>query len=266
MAAREVEALGRRRTLGPSQMASCALAYAAMGWRVYPVERGGKRPLFTGWLRDATTDPVLIARWWRRDAGAPNVGVVAGEGFDVFDIEAEHAGAFRDAARACGIPATPTARSGRSGLHLYVAPLGLGTRRLRLHGVHIGELKGSGGVVAPPSVTVGAYAWLSAPTDVPVADAPAWLRGLAEGTRHDEPRHTGPLSPSRAVALVAGLYRVVSEAAEGERNALLFWAACRVAENGVDRGAAGEILLSAALKAGLPEREAQATIASGFAR
>jgi hypothetical protein len=247
-------------------MASLALAYAAMGWRVYPVERGGKRPLFTGWLRDATTDPALIARWWRRDARAPNLGVVAGERFDVVDIEAEHVAAFREAADARGLVATPLARSGGGGLHLYVLPLGLGTRRLTLHGVHIGELKGSGGVLVPPSVTSGVYAWLRAPSDVPVAEAPAWLRDLADGPRHGGPRLVGRLSPSRAVALVAGLHRVVAEAPEGERNAVLFWAACRAAEHSVDPDAAAEILLAAAVKAGLAEREARATIKSGFAR
>ena len=245
---------------------SWALRYAAIGWRVYPIERGGKRPLFSGWLADATTDPGLIARWWPRDNGAPNIGVVAGQLFDVIDIEAEHVAGFRDAARARGLPLTPLARSGGGGLHLYIAPLGRGTRRLVLHGVHVGELKGSGGVLVPPSSTTGAYAWLRSPFAVAVADAPGWLRMLVEMPRPDGARPTGHLSPSRAVALVAGLYRVVAEAAQGERNAVLFWAACRAAEHGVDREAATEILLSAALKVGLPEREARATIASGFAR
>jgi hypothetical protein len=245
---------------------SWARTYAAIGWRVYPVERGGKRPLFSGWLADATTDPGLITRWWPREKSAPNIGVVAGERFDVIDIEAAHVMGFRDAARARGLPVTPVARSGRGGLHVYFAPHGLGTRRLVLYGVHIGELKGSGGVVVAPSVTTGPYAWLRAPFDVPVAESPAWLRALVDMPHHEGVRPTGHLSPSRAVALVAGLYRVVAEASEGERNAMLFWAACRAADHGVDRKAAAEILLSAALKAGLPEREARATIASGFAR
>jgi hypothetical protein len=249
-----------------SGTATAALTYAAMGWRVYPAERGGKRPLFTGWLRDATTDPALIGRWWPRNAGAPNIGVVAGERFDVIDIESEHVAGFHEAARSRGLPSTPVARSGGGGLHLYLAPLGLGTRRLMLHGVHIGELKGSGGVIVPPSVTTEAYAWLRAPSDGPLAEAPAWLRSLADGPRRDGSRAQGRLSPSRAVALMAGLHRVVAGAAEGDRNALLFWAACRAAEHGVDRDAANEILLAAALQAGLPEREARATIASGFSR
>jgi Bifunctional DNA primase/polymerase, N-terminal len=101
----------------PARTAAAALEYAAMGWRVYPAERGGKRPLFSGWLRDATTDPALISRWWRRDAGAPNIGVVPGERFDVVDIEADHVAGFNESARSCGLPTTPMARSGGGGLH-----------------------------------------------------------------------------------------------------------------------------------------------------
>jgi len=247
-------------------MAAAALAYAGLGWRVYPVERGGKRPLFSRWLDDATTEPARIGRWWPRDLGAPNIGVVAGERFDVIDIEAEHVGAFREAARSRGLPSTPVARSGGGGLHVYVAPFGLGTRRLVLDGVHVGELKGSGGVLVPPSVTAGAYTWLRAPSDVSISHAPDWARSLADRPRPDGRRPAGHLSPSRAVALVAGLYRVVTEAAVGERNATLFWAACRAAEHRVEPDAATEILLSAAVKAGLPEHEARGTIASGLRR
>ena len=40
--------------------------YAPAGWRVFPVVAGGKKPLYKGWQRDATTDPEMIARYWRR--------------------------------------------------------------------------------------------------------------------------------------------------------------------------------------------------------
>lgn len=250
----------------PCPSTAWALAYAAMGWRVYPVERRGKRPLFSGWLEDATSEPGLIQRWWPRDERAPNMGVVAGERFDVLDIETEHVALFEQIARARGLPSTPMARSGRGGLHVYIASVGLGTRRLLLDGVHLGELKGSGGVLVPPSVTTGPYAWLQSPADVPIAAAPPWLQTLAMGRRPVEQRLPARLSPSRAVALVAGLYRVVAQAPEGDRNGLLFWASCRVADHGVDPDAATEILLTAALQAGLSEREARATIASGLRR
>lgn len=248
----------------PSRVATWSRAYARLGWRLYPVERGGKRPVYGGWLTDATTDPGLIDRWWPRDAGAPNIGAVAGETFDVFDIEAPHVAAFEAAALRDHLPETPIARSGGGGLHIYVMPLGLGTRRLVLDGMHIGELKGSGGVVVPPSMTTGRYEWLRDPSAVALASAPRWMRSLVRETR---PIGAGPVSrltPSRAVALMAGLYRVVAEAREGERNGLLYWATRRVAEHGIDRDAAVDILLAAALNSGLAEREARATIASGL--
>jgi hypothetical protein len=74
-----------------------ALAYASSGWRVFPVVRGGKKPCFTGWQDDATTDPVLIARQWRSEP-TPNIGIVTGECFVAFDIEAEHLRALRTGA------------------------------------------------------------------------------------------------------------------------------------------------------------------------
>ncbi len=248
----------------PSRVASWARAYARLGWRVYPVERGGKRPVYGGWLTDATTDDGLIARWWPRDTGAPNIGVVAGESFDVFDIEAPHVEAFEAAAPDRILPETPIVRSGRGGLHVYVSPLGLGTGRLVLHGIHVGELKGSGGVVVPPSVTAWPYEWLSDPSTVAIAGAPHWMRAMIHEARAIGSGPVGRLTPSRAVALMAGLYRVVAEAREGERNGLLYWATRRVAEHGIDRDAAVSILLTAALNAGLAEREARATIASGL--
>jgi hypothetical protein len=50
------------------------------------------------------------------------------------------------------------------------------------------------------------------------------------------------------------------EQAKGNRNASLFWAACRAAEAG-DQGVLGE-LVAAAVQAGLDEAEAQRTVAS----
>jgi hypothetical protein len=246
-----------------------ALAYAALGWRVFPVVPGGKRPLYSGWQRGATTDRALIERYWRREGG-PNIGVICGEAFDAFDIEGVHLPALRAWLQAHGyrLPATPIARTGRGGIHILVRararPAG---HRLRVDGVHVGELKAAGGfIVACPSRTAGCYAWHRSPLEVEVADEPAWLSGLvvAPPSREMAVPASPVLAPSRAVALVAGLYRVVSTASEGERNKLLYWAARRVAEHGVDKTAAVEILLAAAARAGLPELEARSTIKSGL--
>jgi len=248
-----------------------ALAYATLGWRVFPVVPGEKRPMYRGWQADATTDQDLIRRWWRRNP-APNIGIVTGAAFVAFDVEAEHLDALRSWMRREGhrLPDTPIARTGGGGVHILArAPSIEGGRDLRLEGVHVGELKARGGfVVACPSVTTSAYAWLVSPLDIAVAEPPGWLLGLA--TPNAATRSAGPdreaLTPSRAVAIAHGLYRVVAEAREGERNSALFWAACRAAEHGLEPGAIAEILGAAAARVGLPEREARATIASGLLR
>lgn len=247
-----------------------ARAYASLGWCVFPVLAGGKRPLYKGWQRDATTDPELIQRYWNKEPG-PNIGLLCGEAFVAFDIEAEHLPALSAWMRGHDhqLPDTPLARTGRGGVHILArAHANASGRALRLDGVHIGELKAAGGfIVACPSRTVRNYGWIRSPQKYALADAPAWLLGLVgEPQPPAASRAPGVLSPSRAVALVAGLYRVVSTAPQGDRNQLLFWASCRAAEHGVDTQAATEILLAAAQRAGLPEREALATIASGLAR
>ncbi|NBM21238.1 primase alpha helix C-terminal domain-containing protein, partial [Streptomyces sp. GC420] len=58
-----------------------------------------------------------------------------------------------------------------------------------------------------------------------------------------------------------GLVHFVLAAHEGQRNTRLFWAACRACENGL-ADALTEPLVQAAVRTGLPEREARATIAS----
>ncbi|WP_460808597.1 primase alpha helix C-terminal domain-containing protein [Nocardioides salsibiostraticola] len=51
---------------------------------------------------------------------------------------------------------------------------------------------------------------------------------------------------------------------EGGRNGGLFWAACRMAEEGHALNAASSVLGDAACAAGLPEREALTTIRSAY--
>jgi len=257
------------RQLAASAAQRWALAYASLGWRVFPVVHGQKRPLFKGWQQGATSDPELIGRYWRTDT-APNVGIITGQALVAFDIEATHlpllAAWMRD--RDSRMPVTPIARSGRGGIHILVRPDAVRSgHALRLDGVHIGELKAHGGfIVACPSRTIGAYSWLRSPLETRLAEPPDWLLELVTEPRSRIPSSSPALSPSRAVAIVAGLHRVVAEAQSGERNAILFWAACRASEHGLDPVAASDILLAAALEAGLPDVEARRTIASGLGR
>ncbi|MFG3046989.1 bifunctional DNA primase/polymerase [Streptomyces sp. NPDC048241] len=76
-----------------------------------------------------------------------------------------------------------------------------------------------------------------------------------------------PPRPPRAPSAAGGaaLVHFVRTAHEGERNARLFWAACRAWEQGMGVALAGP-LLDAALDTGLAEAEARATLASAARR
>jgi hypothetical protein len=138
-------------------MKAAALRYALQdGWRVFPLEPGGKRPLAKlapHGVLDATTDPAKIVAWWEHEPNA-NVGIATGSGLIVLDVDGqdgEHALAELEAIDG-KLPATLEARTGK-GRHLYLAADGLDIRNSASKvGRHL-DVRGEGGyVVAPPSL------------------------------------------------------------------------------------------------------------------
>ena len=242
-----------------------ALAYAALGWRVFPVVPGGKRPLFPGWQRDATTDPQLIGRYWRSEPG-PNIGLICGEAFDAYDVERPH---LRGLAEWMGLndyrmPTTPIARTGRGGVHILVRAGDAPGHALRLRGARIGELKARGGfIVACPSRTTGDYWWHRAPEDASLDPAPPWLRSLvATTTRADQADSKRTVGPARGEPRLAALARAVRGSREGTRNDVLYWAMRRALDDGIPASVASTVLARMAAEAGLEDREISATIGS----
>jgi hypothetical protein len=220
--------------------------------------------MYSGWQRDATIDPAQITRYWRAEPG-PNIGVVCGEAFDAFDIESTHLEALRawmehDRRR---LPRTPLARTGRGGIHILVAPTGIGgSRDLRLDGVHVGELKSMGGfIVVCPSLTAGRYRWLRTPDEVGLAAAPDWLTALARRTQVVRRVPSGG-DPRPARRGLDALARAIATAGVGRRNKVLYWAMRRAEEEGVPTREAASALGRTALEAGLDEREVRCTIRS----
>jgi hypothetical protein len=70
----------------------------------------------------------------------------------------------------------------------------------------------------------------------------------------------------RSAAILAGLVRAVQRAAEGNRNAVLFWAARRAIEHRLPTGMASSALEQAGLDAGLGESEVRSTLRSAARR
>ena len=159
-----------------------ALAYAAIPWRVVPLR--GKTPLTRHGVKDASSDPQEIVRWWERWPDA-NVGVATGApGPQVLDVDDLDALPADLRAKLDGGPCAAS----RRGPHFYLAGQRRGTVVL-----DDGELRGCGScVAAPPSLhpeTGQEYVWLLAPTGPlpPVPDEIAPTGRRAGSGEHDAP-------------------------------------------------------------------------------
>jgi len=245
-------------TAGPQKTLTRALAYAKHGWPVFPCKPGSKEPATRHGFRDATTDPNQIRQWWQTLPRA-NLAIATGSpGPDVLDVDRHGTAGNGFAAYnrlkkeglldgAAAIIATPS-----GGLHVYFAgsdqPCG------RLPGQHL-DFKARGGyVLAPPSQVRGrGYRLVACPAGSGRLDWTAATR-LLEPQRQQVASSSGVAAePGRLAAWVEGL-------PEGNRNAGLFWAACRAAESG--RADLLDDLATAAAKTGLTPREINRTIAS----
>jgi hypothetical protein len=240
-----------------SGLLSAALGYAAAGWPVFPCQPGGKQPASRHGFLDATTDRDQIRWWWERQPAA-NIGIATGSpGPDVLDIDVRPGGAgwaayrrLRRAGLLAGVIAV--VRTPSLGQHSYLP--GSGQRCSGLPACRV-DFKAAGGyVIAPPSVAHGrAYQLLRRePGSGEPLDWSAVQALLAPA------RTPGENPPRRARA--GSLAAWVAALEEGNRNRGLFWAACRAVEEGTDP----EFLITAAVRAGLPEREARRAVASAW--
>jgi hypothetical protein len=236
-----------------------ALALARAGWEVLPLN--GKVPTTAHGVLDATTDEARIRDWWR--ARDHNVGARVPEQLIVLDVDPQNGGAFAELEAITGepLPATLTVHSGRNtgGQHRYFArPPGELTATRLPAGIDLKTHRGY--CVMPPSLhpaTGKPYRWEAAE---PVPLPPA-TRALLQVRRRQPIRPTAPVTETRSLALA----QFVSTRPEGQRNAGLFWAACRAVEDGHPQSTF-DLLEGAALAAGLSEREIAQTIASARRR
>lgn len=159
-----------------------ALALAAAGFSVIPVDPGSKRPAvrWKPW-QTKRPSPALLRKWWGENPRR-GVGIVTGQvsGVAVLDVDPRNGGLESLSGKA--LPLTPTAQTPSGGFHYYYRlPQGqaLGSRTGLLPGV---DLKAEGGfVVAPPSRREeGAYSWLVTLEEADLAAPPSWALELLE--------------------------------------------------------------------------------------
>ena len=256
-----------------ADLPTAAATLAGHGIAVFPCVPGGKQPLTPHGFHDASSDLAQVQDWWRRTPEA-NIGLPTGHrsGVLVVDVDVHPSGTGYPAferARVAGLVDGwgLLVRTPSGGLHAYYPPVpGTEQRSWQVPGEHV-DFRGDGGyIVAPPSrvaVTGGA----PAPYQV-IAVAQHHPRSLdADRLRAflDPPRSSGPPGPLPALGTRPDkLAAWVASRPEGARNQGLFWAACRMAEDGHGPDAALATLGAAARAAGLPGREAETTIRSAY--
>lgn len=244
---------------GGNPVLDWALELARRGWPVFPCQPGSKIPATRHGLRDASADPDQIRRWFASRPGR-NLAVATGApGPDVLDVDVHAGGDGYPALRAlirAGLVlpgAAVLVRTPSGGMHLYFA--GSAQRSGRLPGRHLDFRAAGGYVLAPPS-SIGErpYVLLARPGGTSGLDWAA-VTGLLQPATPEA--RAVRLGPSAGVDQLAGW---VARLEEGNRNAGLFWAACRALESGAS--ASLDRLAEAARRAGLGDREIRATLDS----
>lgn len=225
-----------------ASLIEAALTYAERGWPVHAIIDGKGRTLGyeerDGVRWGSTTDAGTIRAWARRPF--VKIGIPTGPRSGLLVIDVDDEAAWRDlkTEKLAPEPSTLSQRTGRDGggrQYVFEYPAGetIGNAR---GGLPTGiDVRGDGGqFVAPPSrhESGRTYSWVD--PSAPVERLPGWLLAvLKEGAETYEPpdvTYTGaPATKWGAAALAAELDRI-ENAPEGEGNAALYLAACKVSE------------------------------------
>lgn len=269
-----------------------ALAYAAYGWHVFPLHgitdgrctcgrtrddgcSPGKHPRTHNGLKDASTNPLTVGRWWAWWPEA-NIGIRTGavSNLLVVDIDPAHGGGASLARLEAqhGALLTREAETGSGGAHLYFQHPGgeLGNSAGRL-GAGLDTRCDGGYVVGPPSLHVSGrpYRWCTATKRI--LPAPAWLLALLRQPERPPRTVRLPDRTPRSAYWLAALEaeaQAVADAPQGTRNHSLNTAAFSLGQLIATHGAPLEqiraVLIDAGVAAGLSETETTHTVDSGL--
>jgi len=279
--------------LPADSLADTAVAYALLGWRIFPVVPGGKVPQFRrahpddaaqaacpgghvcGRLghgfKDATADPERVARWWAREPRC-NIGLATGYpgSPDVLDIDVKDGAPglaslkrIQDVGLTRGSFAMASTPSG--GWHLYYDGTVQSSATLKKHGI---DFRATGGYVVAPESWVGTtrnprrYRWVPQRWNLMADGTISWadIRDFL-----NPPRPAINLQFTPFVDDAAPIVNWFVQQPSGSRNNALFWAACRILESGYPAERLDDLRHQAILS-GLGDAEIRKTLASAVNR
>lgn len=231
-------------------MLEAALAYAEVGWPVFPCRYKDKSPATAHGFKDATTNLNQIRNWWSTSGSHPyNIGIAVPKEVIVVDFDGPDSwNMAKDHLPPTAISITPREGTGRH--YWYKNPNPDSPPRPHPELVKGIDLRSWGSyVLAPPSVhpSGGTYRWETSILDVALTDCPQWV--LDEAKRKDfgnnefgKPVGVNPI-------------KILEGVAEGGRQVALWKYACYLRRKGIAQEEATVLVLAAAEAAQPPYRE-----------
>jgi hypothetical protein len=165
---------------------STALGYAKRGWKIFPCQPRGKKPLTSNGFKAATSDTLQVSAWWR--AGNFNIGLdCGGSGVMAIDVDGDAGEATLAALERKHGPLPPSveAITGGGGRHVYFrAPKVAVKNSVGKLGNGLDIRSAGGYTILPPSThaTGAAYVW-SVDSAHAFAECPDWLLDLATAVK-----------------------------------------------------------------------------------
>lgn len=172
-----------------------ALAYASLGYAVFPCVPGTKAPLTENGFKNATTDAAQIETWWTENPHA-NIGLPT-DGLVVIDVDGSENAWLKGDARMMELWRGPVGHTPRGGLHhIFRQPAGKTWRNSASEIADNVDTRANGGyILVAPSIVKGAsYTWHDDQTlyiqREQIPEPPAWLIELLNDL--DRPKTSTP--------------------------------------------------------------------------
>lgn len=242
--------------------------YARAGLAVVPCWPGTKIPTTEHGFLEATTDLGQVASWWQEHPQA-NIGLATGARVDVLDIDAHATGTgFATVQRLHRLGLiggwSHAVRSPSGGLHLYYPCDPQRPNRSWSRGRSHVDVRGHGGyiITVPSRIRVRGRWRRYVPVGPSYPGAPLAGERIRDLLTPTPPPRPPAAMRADAPARVARLQDWLARAQEGNRNASLFWASCRMVELGASEDETLAALADIAERTGLHDREIRSTVRS----